>query len=239
MEELQNKILDFFKALNFKEEGHQYLVEDLPIKISVSGLIKQYKFPTNWDEVKRNVARARGISVEDVSAEWQAAADLGCEIGTETHLFGENYVFNQELKHTTGYQEALVKFWKDLPEYIVPLLLEVKMYHKDYMFAGTADILLYNTITGKIYIADYKTNKDLFKNFKGQKMTGPFSHLLCSPFNHYQLQLSYYQILLEQILDIKVSGRKIIWLKPDGEYELYNLDDYTQELKSELKLKGI
>ena len=239
MIEIKNKIHEYFKALNFREEGHQYLVEDLPIKISVSGLIKQYKHYTDWDSVRKNVAFKRGISEAEVEAEWKAAADRGCSTGTEAHLFGEDYVYNRSLEPKNGYQMAIKKFWEELPDFIVPLALEVKMYHKEYMFAGTADILLYDTRDGSIHIADYKTNKDLFKSFLGQRMSGPFFHLVCSPYNHYQLQLSYYQILIEQILGIKIKSRTIIWVKPDGEYENYILDDYTEILKNELKLKGI
>ena len=238
MEKLQEQILNYFKELNFKEKEHQYNISGVPIKISVSGLIKKYKFPTDWSKVLTNSAKKHRKSEAEISKSWKQAADKGCEIGNEAHLFGEVYVVDRSHKSMSGFDEAIKKFWADLPDYIVPLLLEIRMYHKKYMFAGTADILLYNTRTGQIYIADYKTNKDLFKNYQGQKMTGPFNHLLCSPFNHYKLQLSYYQILLEQI-GIKVSGRKLIWLKKDGSYLLYNLDDYSDVLRTELETKGI
>lgn len=91
-------------------------------------------------------------------------------------------------------------------------------------------------LAGKSLIPTHNTNKDLFKNYKGQTMIGPFNHLLDTPFNHYQLQLSYYQILLEQIEGLKISGRKLIWIKPTGDYLMYNLEDYTKELKQELGL---
>lgn len=237
MEDLKYKILDYFKDLSFQEEGHQYLCNNLPvIKTSVSGLIKQYKHPTNWKEVLKKTAERYGKTEEEVSAEWKEAADIGCEIGNKAHIFGEFYALDRTLKPKTNFDRAIQKFWDDLPDHIEPLLLEVRMYHKDYMFAGTADILLYNKNSGKLYIGDYKTNRDLFKNFGNQKMTGPFKDLLCCSFNHYQLQLSYYQILLEQIPGIKISGRKLIWVKPDGTYLLYNLEDYTDILKQELKL---
>ena len=70
-------------------------------------------------------------------------------------------------------------------------------------------------------------------------MVEPFNDLLCCSFNHYQLQLSYYQILLEQIPGVKISGRKLIWIKEDGTYLLYNTEDYTEILKQELKTKKI
>lgn len=65
-------------------------------------------------------------------------------------------------------------------------------------------------------------------------MLGIFDNLLDSPYNKYQLQLSFYQILLEQI-GLKVSSRKLIWLRPTGKYELYNTEDYTDVLRDWLK----
>lgn len=236
MEKLKVDIIEYFKDLGFKEDEHKYLLGDYTIKFSVSGLIKKYKYPTNWKKVLKESAENQGKTQEEVSKNWSDAAVKGCDIGNKAHSFGELYPFDRTLEPKTNFDIAIMKFWNDLPDYIVPLLLEIRMYHKEFLFAGTADILLYNTRTGKIIIADYKTNKDLFKNYKGQKMVGPFSHLLCSPYNHYQLQLSFYQILLEQLPGIEVAGRKLIWLKPDATYLLYSLDDYTKELKEELKL---
>ena len=82
------------------------------------------------------------------------------------------------------------------------------MYHKEYLFGGTLDLLLYDTIQEGYIIGDYKTNKDLFKNYRGQTLKDEFSFLLQNSFNIYQLQLSLYQILLEQLSDIKVIKRK-------------------------------
>ena len=65
-------------------------------------------------------------------------------------------------------------------------------------------------------------------------MLGPFKDLLDMPLNHYQLQLSFYQILFEQ-LGLRVESRKIIWVKPTGDYEMYDTQDYTSILKDYLK----
>ena len=235
METLKEKVIEFFKDLNFEEEEHKYFIKKQPIKFSVSGLIKKYKYPTDWKKVLKYSARKNNITEEELSKKWKEAADLGCAIGNEAHLFGELYPFNKEMKPKTGYDIAIQKFWNDLPEYIVPFILELKMYHKEFLFAGTADILLYNTRTGLFIICDYKTNGDLFKNYNKQKMTAPFEKLLCCSFNHYQLQLSYYQILIEQIPEIKIHSRKLIWLKNAGTYIMYDLEDFTDILKQELK----
>ena len=107
------------------------------------------------------------------------------------------------------------------------------MYSEELGIAGTSDIILYNNKTGKFIIADYKTNEDLFKNFKGKKLLSPFNFLLENAYNKYQLQLSMYQLLFEQC-GFEVESRRIIWLKPDGTYINYKTEDLTQELLVEL-----
>ena len=229
-----NKILKFFNGLEFNEGQHLYTVNGKNINSSVSKIIKNFVKPFDTDGISKGVARKRGLSQKEVLAEWKEISDKACDKGTRVHIFGELYPFDRTLKPSDKYEEAVVKFWNDLPSHIVPVIMELRMYHKDYLFAGTGDILLYNKISGQYIIGDYKTNKDLFKNFKGQKMLSLFDDLLDMPLNHYQLQLSFYQILFEQI-GLKVESRKIIWLKPDGTYDMYDTEDYTGTLKEYLK----
>lgn len=230
----KDKIIRFFNKLEFDEGKHLYSINGNKINSSVSKIIKNFVKKTNFNDIAEAIDNRDGLPKGTTSVLWDLNSKVSLAIGTKTHFFGEMYAFNRKLKPTSKYEEAVVKFWKDLPEHIVPVEMELKMYHKDYMFAGTGDILLYNTLTGRYIIGDYKTNKDLFKNHKGQKMLGLFDDLLDMPLNHYQLQLSFYQILFEQI-GLKVESRKIIWVKPDGEYEMYNTTDYTGILKEYLK----
>ena len=229
LKEYKKKIQNNFKDLIFEESSHSYYLNKNKIKYSVSGLIKQ--FVENFDSkgLSQGVARKRGISSEQVLAEWKQIADEACSLGTSVHLFGENYTFNRELKPSNGYEEAIVKFFKSLPNHIIPVITELQMYHKTFLFAGTCDTLLYNTKTNKFILTDYKTNKDLFKNFNFKKMIGVFSDLLDTPYNKYQLQLSYYQILFEQT-GFEIEKRRIIWLRPDSTYTMYDTDDYTEKL---------
>ena len=107
------------------------------------------------------------------------------------------------------------------------------MFSETLRIAGTSDIILFNNKTGKFIIADYKTNEDLFKNYKGKTLLAPFEDLLDSPYNKYQLQLSMYQLLFEQC-GFEVESRRIIWLKPNGTYENFKTEDLTQKLLKEL-----
>lgn len=232
--ELKKSLREFFKDLTFEEEEHRYYVKGILLEKSVSGIVNEFaeKFDTHSKSL--GMAKSLGISQEEVLADWAQKNKEAIDKGNKTHRFGELYALDRSLIPTTKEEKAVVKFWKDLPDFVEVVDVELEMYHKDYFFGGTGDIVLRNKNTGKLIVGDYKTNKDLFKNYKGQKLLGPFGHLLDNPFNKYQIQLSLYDILLSQTGE-EVSSRKIIWIKPDGTYLIYDCADYTMTLSNYLK----
>lgn len=244
IKQLRKQVKLPFIKLDFNEEKHIYFVNNKPLKASVSKLIKAFydEFPTDKkageiaesNEKYGAVNKYTGMSKEQILAQWKEINLESTTRGTRVHEFGEFYPFNRKLKPRCKQEEAAKKFWDEMPSHIVPVDMEIRMYHFEKMFAGTADILLYDTKTKSFIIADYKTNKDLFKNYKKQKMKGMFSQLLDSPFNHYQIQLSFYQILLEQIKGIKVSRRIIVYLDFDGNYKMYDTTNFTNRLKQHI-----
>lgn len=139
---------------------------------------------------------------------------------------------------------AIVKFWQDLPRCIVPIAAENKVFNvnDDYAYSGTFDILFYydalldNKDDSKsgLMIFDYKTNVDLYKNFKGKRLLEPFNGLLDMDLSIYKLQLSAYQLCLENI-GLNIIARRLIWLKPDGKYEKVPLESYTRMLDEALR----
>lgn len=230
MKEMQNKIKEYFKELQFDAQKHSYEVRGKPLT-SVSKTIHKYVEKVDFDKIAGFVAKKRGITKAEVLAEWEAKKIASCNQGTLVHTFGENY--NGMQKPTNGFEEAIVKFWDNIPDYIEPFLFELQMFSETLGIAGTSDIILFNNKTGKFIIADYKTNEDLFKNYKGKTLLAPFEDLLDSPYNKYQLQLSMYQLLFEQC-GFEVESRRIIWLKPNGTYENFKTEDLTQKLLKEL-----
>jgi len=227
-------IQSHFNDLSFIEDTHTYYLQGKPLKGSVSSLLKDFYEPfPQEDAVAKTMART-GRSKEDILQEWKENNDESKDRGHRVHLFGENYAVNKILVPSCPQEKAMKKFWDELPEWIIPVGMEVRMYHKLYSFPGTTDLVLYDTRRQGYIIADYKTNKDLFKNYKQKKMLEPFSHLLDCPYSHYKIQLSLYQIMLEQ-LGIKVIERKIIYLNFEGEYVMYNTEDLTLILNKYLK----
>lgn len=232
MEQQLQEIQKAFVALTFEESGHKYYVGTEPLDISVSGLISKHYKKFDAQGISAGFAKKHGRTQADVLAEWDATNLESRVRGNRVHLFGELYQFDRTLVPSCTQETAITKFWNDMPEHIVSVGAELRMYHFEQMFAGTADILLFDRKTQTYIIADYKTNKDLNKNFRGTKMLAPFNDLLDSPLSHYTLQLSYYQLLLEQV-GIEISRRIIVWLDIDtGEYHMIDTPDITNRLKA-------
>lgn len=136
---------------------------------------------------------------------------------------------------------AAAKFYEELPDSLFPILAETKVYNEKLRYSGTFDLLMYYdaTIDGKddknngLVICDWKSNRDLYKNFKEEKLLQPFQDLLDMPLSIYKLQLSLYQICLEKI-GLKTIARRIMWLLPNGTYDKIPLESYTKQLEEEL-----
>ena len=153
MKEMQNKIKEYFKELQFDASKHSYEVRGKPLT-SVSKTIHKYVEKVDFDKIAGFVAKKRGITKAEVLAEWEAKKIASCNQGTLVHTFGENY--NGMQKPTNGFEEAIVKFWDNIPDYIEPFLFELQMFSETLGIAGTSDIILFNRKTGKFIIADYK-----------------------------------------------------------------------------------
>ena len=146
-------------------------------------------------------------------------------------------------------EEAVLKFYDELDKNLHFVLAETKVYtgknkqltnlKQDY--CGTFDILFYykdprNDEKSGLCIFDFKTNKELRKDFSrenGRFLLPPFGDLYEESLSFYTLQLSCYQIPLEDI-GLKVIARRIVWLKDDGSYELLPLQDVTNRLREVL-----
>lgn len=212
----------------------------------------------NWDNPNSKYYR---MTPEEILSQWKEKSENACTHGTEVHEFGEScfyYMTGQydkilpefkcRLTSDGGFEskspkeDAAVRFYQDIPKCIVPILAETKVYDANLGYAGTFDILFYYdaTLDGKdnsysgLFECDWKTNEDLYKNFMEKKLLAPFDNLLDMPLSVYKLQLSLYQICLENI-GLKTVARRILWLKPDSTYEKIPLEDYTITLRETLQ----
>lgn len=224
--------------------------------------IAQETSERNFDKPESKYYR---MTKEQILESWDKNSKQACSHGTERHEFGEScfYFMTEQydkilpdfkerlIKNEDGTygfearypkEEATVQYWDDLPQCIVPILSENKVYDENLGYSGTFDILFYYDaeLDGKpsnksgFYIMDYKTNKDLYKNFNNKKLKKPFNELLDMPLNIYKLQLSLYQNPLENI-GFNVIARSLIWLKPNGTYVKVKLEEYVDLLRDTLR----
>ena len=269
-EAIRNEILTKFKGLEFVEEGHKYFLNGKEMEC-VSNVA--HKFQEHIDSrklavetVERNFNKPTSkyyqMTVDEVIAKWNKISSDSCSHGTAVHEFGESCfyymigeydkilpAFKNRLTEDGGFkaiepkEESVVKFYEEIPQCIIPILAETKVFveYDKAGYAGTFDILFYYDaeLLGKPYsnsglvIMDYKTNVDLYKNFKEQKLLPPFDGLLDMPLSTYKLQLSLYENALYRT-SIPVVGRRILWLKPDKTYEKINLESYREQIEIEL-----
>lgn len=231
--DVQSKIQNAFLDLEFEEGRHLYKVKN-KLLTSTTAMIKQHTPEFNEKEVAGNVARKLQVKTNEVLLEWKNKREKAAYQGTKVHLFAENYIVNNELVPTCRQEEAVKKFIHEniLSGKYTVLTTELKMYSEKYGYAGTSDLLLWDNELEEIVIADYKTNYDLDKQYG--YLLEPFSYTPNTPYCKYQIQLSYYQILLEEI-QLYAKQRVIIWLKTDGTYELRNCNDFTTILKDYLQ----
>ena len=200
------------------------------------------------------------MTAEEIEEAWRLNSKQACEHGTERHEFAEScfyYMtrqydkilpeFKDRLTEDGGFlaiqpkEEAAVRFYEDMPVCVVPILAETKVYDEELGYSGTFDLLCYYDaeLEGKpasrsgLMVLDWKTNKDLYKNFAGKTLLPPFNGLLDMPISLYKLQLSLYQNCLEKI-GMKVVARRIMWLRPSGEYDKISLEPYVVKLREAL-----
>jgi hypothetical protein len=251
LEEPHEYYLDGVKYMCVSEVTHKY--KPKTSEEMAEGCVRK------WQKEQDPSYKYFGMTKEQILEQWGVISGEACEFGTDVHAFGESmfYYMTGEPekilpecadkfkdgipKPTNLHELAVVKFWDDLPENFVPVLAETKVFNRNgFPCAGTFDILFYyvdekdNSNSGLV-IFDYKTNKDLYKNYKEQKLLWPFNDMLDANVSYYTLQLGLYQVPLEN-LGLKVVGRRLIWLKPDGTYEKVKLPSVSDRMRDALSI---
>ena len=234
------RLTEKYKSLTFKKEGHIYTYNG-KVLTPVSDIVGEFHEQFDTEKHAIRVSRREGVSKNSVIERWKAIGKKAADFGTSVHDFAENYVYLKFIEGedvssiipSNGHERAVINYWNLVPSHITPVLLEFKMYSDDYLYAGTCDLLLYNTITKNFILGDYKTNVDVFKNYQEKVMLPPFQYILDMPYNHYQLQLSLYHLLLEEA-GYTIESRQIIWLLPDGSFKIFETKDFRKMLKQYL-----
>lgn len=224
-----------FKRLKFDSSTHSYFLGDKPLT-PVSNEIKKFHKPFDARLISNRMAKNDPVEQKKILNAWAEKRVGSARFGTQTHNYGEA-VLSKMLLPKNSQELGILEFWMKYTQGLTSkdykvALIEVPLYTKKYNVAGTPDVVLYNKKENTYEIIDYKTNADLFKNYKGQRLLPPFDDMLDCPFSKYIIQLSLYQICLEDA-GIKVSKRVLVWLtRTETSYHIeYELPDVTERLR--------
>ena len=234
--DIERHIKSSFKDLKFDKSVHSYSIEiegSLIRLPSVSSIIKDLTPEFNKAKILPASARLQNIPVHELDFQWREKNRIACELGHQTHDFLEKYTGLET--PVTPHERAGISYIRSLEGKYRISFRELRAYSRKYLYAGTMDLPL-EEIQGTGYeIADYKTNgTDLFKAY--DLLKAPFAYLEASAFNKYQIQLSLYQLMLEEI-GLRITNRRLVHLREDGNYKVYDLIDLTDELKPYLECR--
>ena len=251
--EVRQKITDAFGGVRFVDAGHTYIYGGTTLG-SVTTDISNHKeeFKTQViarkKAAKHNKYRKPGQpykTPQDFIKEWKYERDKSVRKGKNAHKIAEDYPNHRN--PVSDEEIGVVGFMDQLESHLKVVGKEILVFNSNVGIAGQIDLVLFNENTEQIIIVDWKTNKDIFKNFKGKTMYHPFSHMLDMPMSHYILQLNYYKLFLELGTGIPVESMQIVWLtdKPDisktarhsGKYyHVYEANDMQGLLRMHLNI---
>jgi ATP-dependent exoDNAse (exonuclease V) beta subunit len=239
MIELLRNQLDCFEDIKFEFNpvAHRYTYEGEPF-ISVTRFIQQFHKPFEQDYWSKKKAEQAGVPQDWILSEWKKLNDYANEVGTDTHQWIEDY-FNQIWKPLPNNLDVIHRINKFNKIYakqlhkLEPLKFEVRVFSPKWKIAGMIDSLF--VYRGKIYILDWKTNKDFTDDNhpKGtyEKLLAPFQDHFKNHLNEYSIQLSLYSLILEE-WGFQVGGAYIVHIGPgDEDAELYKVVDMRDNLK--------
>jgi ATP-dependent exoDNAse (exonuclease V) beta subunit len=213
---------------------YTYLGEEF---ISVTRFIQQFHKPFEQEYWSQRKAEEAGVPQEWILNEWKKLNDYANEVGTETHNWIEDY-FNKNWKSLPTNLDVInrinkfnIIYAKQLHK-LEPLKFEVRVFSKKWKIAGMIDSLF--IYRGKIYILDWKTNKNFTTDeslkYK-EKLLAPFSDFFKSHLSEYSIQLSLYSLILEEY-GFEIGGAYLVHIGPDDEpANLYKVIDMRDNLK--------
>jgi ATP-dependent exoDNAse (exonuclease V) beta subunit len=230
--------LECFNDPEFKfdpiKHRYTYLNDEF---VSVTRFIQQFHKPFEQEFWSKRKAEEAGVPQDWILNEWKKINDYANEVGTDTHNWIEDYfnglwkplptnldVINRINKFNIIYAEQLHK--------LEPLKFEVRVFSKKWKIAGMIDSLfLYR---GKIYILDWKTNKNFTTDetvrYK-EKLLAPFSNFFKSHLSEYSIQLSLYALILEE-WGFEIGGAYLVHIGPNEEpATLYKVIDMRENIK--------
>ena len=220
VETILTKLKKYDDDNNFKfdEPSHTYTYGDATYT-SVTTYLDKFHKPFDTEFHSKKTAKKLGIPQEEVLKLWKDKGDVSCDMGTEVHLWIENY-YNKVLQEIPTNLESVKRINMFNILYVEKLhkleliKCEQRIYSKKLKIAGMIDTLfLYK---GNIIMLDWKTNGKMTSDVDCtyNKLLYPFNQYWENSLNKYSIQQSLYALILKEI-GIEVKAMYLGYLPPD------------------------
>lgn len=220
------------------EATHQYTDNYGKSYMSVSAFLSLFSKKFDREGISRLSAAKKGISQEEILAEWDKKRDDAIDHGNIIHNALEGYMKTTTLRDEESHLMPLVKsISKEYSEYY-RIFPEEIIFCEEELLAGKTDNRFQCTShkSSIIDFGDFKTNLSngiQFKNKYNQYMLGPLSHLQDCNYNKYALQLSTYAYLHQKKTNCKIGSLHILFIPPDNHLNWRKI--YVPYMKSEVE----
>jgi len=227
-------------TITFTEEDHKYVdSRGMPYK-SVTTFIHE-NFPVfDTEGISAKYAAKRGLNQEDVKREWKENGERAAAYGTRVHAFAEAKLCGYEIPQPTdemdcaSFEAVRAYIENDLLKHNTFLESEKIIFSPKLYLSGTIDLLVKDR-SGRLFILDWKTNKELKLGNGYQSGLGCLEHLDDCNFVHYSIQLNLYRRLLEDegyFRSAKDAGMALLFVRrsPSFKVEVYPVDRMDDEI---------
>ena len=196
------------RQIIFEEDSHSYYIDDPNGRVkftSVTTFIGNFFPKFDAEKIAPFTARKRGITVEEVLAEWEKHGQESRDFGTRVHACCEDTINARELRYTpTNEKEEktyanAIKAANTVLEQFDIVGAEKLIFDEKLKLSGTIDLLAKSKIEpNTYYIIDWKTNKEIRSFSKYNEFAfKPIEELSDCEMSHYGLQLTLYGHILK------------------------------------------
>lgn len=202
---------------------------------SPHSIVKAITKPFDAQEISKRVAKKRGISQEEVLAEWKREGEIALEKGNIVHDSIERG-FERSMKGQyieDNVADRLVDYAKNyISDRKARCITREKLltYENERLF-GFLDYLIWSEKDDKLILVDWKTNKEIDRYNQWENFKNPLSNIDASKANIYSLQISFYKYMILNIFGIDIDEMHIVWLNENNKnYEVIEAVDMTKSL---------
>ena len=228
--------------ISLEEETHMYTIngesgEHMSVTRWIHSLFPAFDADVIIDKMMASARWSKskyfGQTKEEIKALWKSNGREASEAGTKLHEDIE-YFWNGVSRENKSVEYGYFGQFATAFNHLVPYRTEMMVYHDQWKFAGSIDMLFENP-DGTLQIYDWKRCKEIRRSNRFEcAHVECIDHLPNSNFWHYTLQLNIYKAILEDQYGKEVSDMYLLILHPNNSNKSF-IRIKVPHLKSEMK----